>query len=265
MANTYTDIPVASTSDARSFPFTFPYLSENHIKVEIDGIATTEFTVVTSPTTKVYLNSATAGTTVRVKRVSILEDPIEIVDFEDSSVLTAADMDTAYLHSLYSAQENYERVAESIQFAVGDSSAWDMLGKRITNLASPINSLDGVNKSYVTAQIDALTLDISSAGPSVSTHTGDNTTTDFTLSFTSNHSIASAFDVAVNGLVQIPDVDYTIIGASNQISFTSAPATSANIVVIERGYKQAITEIPTTYDYGSVVGASDSSYSYGFI
>ena len=50
-------------------------------------------------------------------------------------------------------------------------------------------------------------------------------------------SILMSF-IQVDGLVQTPDDDYTIDTGTNEITFTSAPATSAEIVVVATGTAQ---------------------------
>ncbi len=78
MANTYVDY--TATAAQTDFEFTFPYLEDEHVKVEINGVATTAFTITTTPTQKVVLDSgATAGDQVRVRRRSAPNE--NLVDF----------------------------------------------------------------------------------------------------------------------------------------------------------------------------------------
>ena len=109
MANTYSDY--TATSGQTDFAFTFPYLKDTHVIVSIDGTETDvndtgagSFTIVTSPSTLVRLDSgATAGANVRVKRNSLGKSNTEpaLVDYNDGSVLTEKDLDDAYLHNFY--------------------------------------------------------------------------------------------------------------------------------------------------------------------
>ena len=55
MAITYVDY--TATGGQTDFDFTFPYLEDEHVKVEIDGVATTAFTIVTSPSKKIVLDT----------------------------------------------------------------------------------------------------------------------------------------------------------------------------------------------------------------
>ena len=137
------------------------------------------------------------------------------------------------------------------------SSTVDMNGNRLTEVADPLVVKDAANKQYVTGVADQLTLG-TGATPGFSTFTQTGTDTDFELTFTPNHSDSQSYLVTVNGAVQSPN-DYTIVGAQNVLRFDSAPASSASIVIIERGYRYAYSYVSNTLDYGSVavVGADD--------
>jgi len=139
----------------------------------------------------------------------------------------------------------------------------DMNNHRLTNIGEALSPSDVSSRSYVSNSIDEATLG-TGATPGVSRHTGTGSETDFILSFAANHSNSSSYLVTVNGLVQDPE-DYTIVGGTNLIRFTTAPALSADIVIVERGYRSAFSEIPSDYDYGSIVGTTDSFYDYGSV
>ena len=139
----------------------------------------------------------------------------------------------------------------------------DMNGNRLTNIGEALSPSDVSSRSYVSNAIDEATLG-TGAVPGVSKHTGTGSQADFTLTFAANHSNSSSYLVSIAGAVQDPD-DYTIVGGTNDIRFTTPPALSAEILVIERGYRSAFSEIPSDYDYGSIAGATDSSYDYGSV
>ena len=102
MANTYVDY--TATASQTDFAFNFDYLEDEHVTVEINGVATSAFTIETSPTKKIVLTSgATAGQIVRVRRKS--QPDTNLVDFVNGSVLTESELDRAYLHNRYLAEE----------------------------------------------------------------------------------------------------------------------------------------------------------------
>lgn len=89
MANTYVDY--TATAAQTDFAFSFPYLEDSHVVVEIDGVTktlTTDYTITTSPSTKIVLTSgATVGQKVRVKRDSNADSASPLVDFVNGSIL----------------------------------------------------------------------------------------------------------------------------------------------------------------------------------
>ena len=230
MANTYVDY-TASASQT-DFAFSFPYLEDTHVVVEIDGIDKTITTDFTIPSVGlVRLNSgATAGQLVRVKRIS--DFATDLVNFVNGSVLNEADLDRAYQHNRYLNEEAAEGNSASMQL-VGGGTDYNAKNKKIVNLADPTADKDAVNKSYIDERIalSGTTLN----GFNKSTHTGDNTETEFTLSFTSQIATPEAYRVTIDGVVQTPTTAYSINTATNKIVFTSAPPTSSEIVVVAMG------------------------------
>ena len=244
MANTYVDY-TASASQT-DFAFSFPYLEDTHVVVEIDGVDKTITTDFTIPSVGlVRLNSgATAGQAVRVKRIS--DFATDLVNFVNGSVLNEADLDRAYQHNRYLNEEAAEGNDASMQI-VGGGTDFNAANKKIVNLASPTASNDATNKDYVDTRVALNTTNLN--GFESSSHTGDNTSVDFTLSFTPQVSTPEAFLVTIDGVVQKPTTAYTIDPSTPKITFTSAPPTSAviNVVAIAKSSTSAdTTTIKTT-------------------
>lgn len=267
MANTFQDY--TATAGQTDFAFTFDYLEDEHVTVEINGVVqlASDYSIIVESNgdTKVRLNvGATAGQIVRVRRKSQPND--NLVDFVNGSVLTESELDRAYLHNRYLAEEISELNDASLQRVPG-SDNWDAKGKRITNVGDPVNSQDATTKNYVDGTVSSIALGVGLI-PDFNKFTGTGTETSFNLSFTTNGISSSAILVTIDGSVQDPD-DYTIVGGVSagvdEIQFTTPPALNSEILVIERGYKTK-REIPDDYDWGSVVGdAVTASYTYGKI
>ncbi len=145
MANTYVDY--TATAAQTDFAFTFPYLEDEHVTVEIDGTPTTAFTIVTSPATKVVLNvGATAGQIVRVRRKS--QPDTNLVDFENGSVLTESELDRAYQHNRFLNEEIAELNDASLQRKQG-SLDFTARNQKIKDVADPVDAQDAATKNYV--------------------------------------------------------------------------------------------------------------------
>jgi len=230
MANTYVDY--TATAAQQYFAFNFPYLEDEHVVVEIEGVdqtITTNYTIETSPSQRINLSNPTTalagGELVRIKRRSAPNT--NLVDFQNGSVLTEAELDRAYLHNRYLAEEATEGADSGLKELEG-SANYNAGNKQIKNLADGTLATDAVNKGYVDTQI-ALT-DTNLAGFYKSTHTGNAVDNVFTLSFTPQTTDAKAYIVSIDGLVQVPDTDYTI--GATAITFNTIPPNSAEICVV---------------------------------
>jgi hypothetical protein len=261
MANTYFDYEANADKISNGFPVAFDYLEDEHVTVEVNGVENTNTELTTSTPIKVkVLSGVTAGQNVRVRRKS--QPDTNLVDFVNGSVLTESELDRAYLHNRYLAEEIGELNDSSLQRVPG-SDNWDAQGHRITNVGTPTNSADATTKSYVDGIASAIATGVGIT-PDFNKFTGNGTTDTFSLSFTTNGVASSAVLVSINGAVQDPS-DYTVAGGADEIQFDTPPPNLSEILVIERGYKVA-TDIPTQYDWGSVsTDPVSASYSYGQI
>ncbi len=151
MAITFVD----DTADAgqTEFLFNFEYLEDEHVAVFVDGVKKTigadqDYTVVTTPSKRIVLNvAATGGEIVRVRRISAPE--ADLVDFQNGSVLTEAELDRAYLHNRYLAEESAEQNDISLRVKAGSDGSFDALNKKIANVVDPTTDQDAATKNYV--------------------------------------------------------------------------------------------------------------------
>lgn len=152
MANTYVDYTaVAAQTD---YNFSFEYLRDEHVKVKVNGVETSDFTIVTSPTpTKVRFNTApVAGAAIKIYRDS-RGDFSPLVDFVDGSILTENELDEGYKHNLFLSQEASEGTGGE-QLTKKGLTHYDAEGNKIINLFAPSDATDAANKAYVDDTVD---------------------------------------------------------------------------------------------------------------
>ena len=238
MANTYVDY--TATAAQTDFAFSFDYLEDEHVTVEIDGVVqlTSDYSIVTSPSTKVVLNvGATAGQIVRVRRKS--QPDTNLVDFVNGSVLTESELDRAYLHNRYLAEEIAELNDASLQLEQGGTQ-WDAKSLRIKNVDTPTATTDASTKDYVDSKVNQVSSGASSPPTKwVFTGTaGANTTYSVTGAEVNGDT---AYDVSIDGAVKEPTTDYTVDPDTDTLTIVPTLSGGEDIVVIERGFGVAVT------------------------
>ena len=256
MAITYVDY--TATGGQTDFDFTFPYLEDEHIKVEINGAETTDFTIVATPSTKVVLDSgATAGANVRVRRRSAPNQ--NLVDFVNGSVLTESELDLAYRHNRYLSEEIAELNDQSLQKESGGTE-WDALGLRIQNVGTATDTTDAVTKLY----LDNKVAQVSSGATQpplkwvFSATSGTNNTYTVTGAEVSGDT---AYEVSIDGLIKEPTEEYTVDPDTDTLTIIPNMTGGEDIVVIQRGFGVAVTGTVGTNSLvdGSVTNAKLAS------
>jgi len=128
----------------KQFDLSFPYLSQSHVSVTVNGTATTAFTYATS--TRIQLNTGpTAGDVVVIKRAT--SPNTRLVDYQTGSVLSDEILDKDSLQAFYLAQEAND-VAD-IVLSKNASNLFDAGNERITNVANPTAAQDVATKNYL--------------------------------------------------------------------------------------------------------------------
>lgn len=249
MATTYVDY--TATASQTDFAFNFDYLEDEHVIVEINGSATTEFTIVTSPAKKVVLNTgATAGDVVRVRRKS--QPNTNLVDFVNGSVLTESELDRAYLHNRYLNEEIAELNDASLQIEAGGTD-WDARNKKIKNLAAPTLTTDATTKDYVDGKFNQAASGASNPPLKwVFTGTAGADTTYTVTEAEINGD--TAYDVSIDGSVLEPTTDYTVDPNTDTLTIKTTLTGGEDIVIIQRGFGIPIT----TGEIGSAQISADS-------
>jgi hypothetical protein len=209
-----TSATYSATAGQTDFAITFPYIETTHVYVKIDGEDTAAFTVNTGTGNVVLNTGATAGQTVKVYRKTpgrTEAEAVRLVDFQDGSVLTEADLDKITLQLLYLSQEAQETGSDSLP--IDFDGNYNAGGRRIKNMGTPSLEADSVTKGYV----DGLT--IYGAGAAIpqswSFEANDLTGLTGTVSVeldspTPAASNTDLYIVSLDGYIQRPGTDFVV-------------------------------------------------------
>lgn len=224
-----------------NFGTLFNYIEESHITVTVAGAAQdpgTDFEVLNEAI--VFTTAPASGAEVRIRRVTPRQYSARAVDFKSFGAITETEMDLNQKQVWYLIQEALEEddggeINPNAEYLQWDATAgyWTALRsaatQRIANLSSPSTASDAATKGYVD--------DIAEYGiagiPQAWQFTGTGTTGDFTLTGGVNLN-AYYLIVSIEGVVQRPNVDFTVTpGATDStLSFgTSFPANATAISV----------------------------------
>ena len=112
---------ITATAGQTEFSFSFPYLKKESIKVTIDTVATTAFTIPDNNPTTVILNSgATAGQVIKISRLtSTTATP---ATFFSGGAIRSQDLNNNFDSILYITQEKENQLTEVIAGGIADGS-----------------------------------------------------------------------------------------------------------------------------------------------
>lgn len=141
------------------FDVPFDYLSQTYVKVTLIGTTNTRLVLGTDYTfltpTRIRLFAAygpPAYNLIEVRRETSTTE--KLVEFQDASILTADDMNTADLQVMHVAEEARNAATETI--GVNNEGNLDARGRRIVNAANPVEPLDVVNKLHFDTAVGGL-------------------------------------------------------------------------------------------------------------
>jgi len=141
--NTYT-----GNGTLTNYSFTFPYLEETDIKVTLDSVITTAYTLANATT--ISFNTAPgSGVAIRIYRDTDT-DNLQSTFFAGSAI-RAQDLNDNFLQSNYTVQEVKDRFLDRTGGTM--SGELDMGTNKIVNLGTPTANTDASTKAYVDSTV----------------------------------------------------------------------------------------------------------------
>lgn len=154
MANVIkTVITYPLSGSTKDFHIPFEYLARKFVQVtligrdrkELKNIQDYRFTSKTQITTNNVWGAGDGYTLIEIRRFTSATD--RLVDFSDGSILRAYDLNISQIQTLHVAEEARDLTADTI--GVNSDGHLDARGRRIVNLADPVDELDAVNLKTV--------------------------------------------------------------------------------------------------------------------
>lgn len=200
------------TGSQTQFTFSFPYISESHVKVLLDGIPNTDFTVDGSTVT--FTTPPANLVNITIYRETDVDD-VSSAFFAGSSI-KAKDLNDNFAQTLYVSQE----VTSSSLSALGSTmlGVFNMGNQKITNLGTPTDGTDASSKSYV----DTL---INSSGNSA-TDSATSATAAASSASAAAASASSASTSATTATTQATNASTSAATAATQATNASTSATA---------------------------------------
>lgn len=222
-----------------TFPLGFGFIDPSHIQVRIDGTTTTTGLELVNDSI-VFDTPPAADTDIRINRQTPRQLSEREVDFRSWGQITEDQMDLNQRQIWYLIQEGFETNDQGDINPDSDYLQWDRLGavwtalrdgvrQRITSVGEPSNGSDAATKDYVD---DIAEWGIAGQPQSWSFTAGLNQT-QYTL--TGGQFLDARFlIVSIEGVIQIPGVDFTVNSGSpnSELVFSgTTPAQNQTISV----------------------------------
>jgi len=226
---------------AGPFTYTFPVIEAGDVKVFVNGVSVSNYTVDTTLSTVTFTAPfPTAGQAIRIFRETNIDTLA--AEFSAGSAIRASDLNDNFIQNLYVTQEISNNAILTDGSNAFDSNL-NMGGYKIVNLqSSPAADTDAANKLYVDTKVGA-------SGPPGYTNWTYTATGGETVVGTSGSLLeyqVGKEQVYLNGALQKRNTDYT---ANDGNTITFGPALTANDTVMVRCVNYLAADPTASYNY----------------
>ncbi|CAB4139230.1 Pectate lyase superfamily protein [uncultured Caudovirales phage] len=260
----YSYVRYSGNGSTTNYTFSFPTISQDHIKVRVNGSLVTNWSFLSASTIQFAVAPANAAV-IEIRRETPKESAI--VNFTDGSVLLERDLDLLATWQLYVAQETEDDLEDTIK--TDSLGRFDANNKRIINVADPVNAQDAVTKTWaetgMSSQLAQATSQATAAAGSATAAAGSasaaatsasNASTSASNAATSA-SGASTSATAAAGSATAAANSATAAGTSATNANTSALAAAASATAAAGSATTATTQ--ATNAAASAVNAANSA------
>ena len=270
MPNSYVEI-TSNGSASQALAFSFPYLNQTDIGVTVDGVTqnlTTHWSFATTQSI-VFVSHPANGAVIRISRTT--PSATRVVDFQDGSVLSEADLDNSADQIFFIAQEAADTAAQSI--ILDTDGKWEAQSKPIKNVTNPTNAQDAVTKNYLentwlstsdktqlnnlnTTNLNTVAGSVSNvntvAGAITNVNTVAGKSTEIGLLGTSD-AVADMNTLGTSAIVE----DLNLLGTTANVAAMATLGTSANVTnMATLGASGVVADIATVAGVASTMSAA---------
>lgn len=235
-----------------TYPIGFEFLDATHVVVTVNGVTQTSGTHYNIAGTNVVFSTAQVfDADVRFVRVTPRDYDARLVDFRAFGSITEDEMDLNQKQVWFLIQEAIETDDTGAVNPTAGYISWDELRSRWTankdgadatlgDLAEPTLNDEAATKSYV----DSIAEWGATGIPQSWAITATGSTTDYTLT-DGAFLQANYLVVSLNGVVQVPSIDFNVIAGdpSSLLRFTTAPSAGQIIAVLNFGKARFINSL----------------------
>lgn len=222
----YSYIKVTAAAGQTSVPFSFDYLATSEIKVKVNDVETTAWSL-SSPNVVALDTAMSGGEIIEIERVTNLTT--RVVDFASGAFLKEEDLDLSAQQVFNAAQEALDSTEKNLSETF--NGQYDAKNKRIVNIADPTDAQDVVTKNWaetgMSSQLATATAKASEASTSASSASASETAAASSAS-TASTKASEASVSAANAAVSATNAAQSSASAATSATNAATSATNAS-------------------------------------
>lgn len=255
----YSYIKVTAAAGQTSVPFSFDYLATSEIKVKVNDVETTAWSL-SSPNVVALDTAMSGGEIIEIERVTNLTT--RVVDFASGAVLTEEDLDLSAQQVFNAAQEALDSTEKNLSETF--NGQYDAKNKRIVNIADGVDPQDAITMSQLEYEYPAVLnvsnnmTDVNTVGTNI---TNVNKVADIDANVTTVSGISTDVTAVANNQSNINNV------VSNESNVNTVATNIADVATVAANvtdvtnfadvYYGPSATAPTTRRDGSALQAGD--------